>query len=364
MVFSCLWLFPSVPTEIMIQVIGLNGRSPVAKPLAGQPVLFKSPPNALQQSFMKTFQFPVSIFLLAALTASARCETTELLQSSNPIRFSSSWTGSPNSVTNRAEISNDTNNFKTLMIVGNKSAGLGRRVSIWDRLEVNGILTTTGNIGIATSNPQAKLDVGANVSNGGLGTVFGRLPEGNTTGAGTYLGVRGYGTQVHEFNGKSFALEHRFYGHVNSSIDFYRGGGMTGGFMSFTTGNGNERMRIDGAGKVGIGTLAPQNKLDVNGTIRAKEVIVETGWADYVFQPEYQLMPLSGVEQHIMEYGHLPGMPSAAEVSQSGVSLGDAQRLLLEKIEELTLHMIKQEKRLAAIESENAELKAALRAAR
>ncbi|MBI1957301.1 MAG: hypothetical protein HYS44_02490 [Candidatus Niyogibacteria bacterium] len=57
---------------------------------------------------------------------------------SNPIRFSSAWTASPDSVTNRAEISNDTETFKTLMIVGNKSGGAERRVSIWDRLEVNG----------------------------------------------------------------------------------------------------------------------------------------------------------------------------------------------------------------------------------
>ncbi|MGH3901412.1 MAG: tail fiber domain-containing protein [Pseudonocardiaceae bacterium] len=56
----------------------------------------------------------------------------------NPIRVSSAWTGFPDAVTNQAEISNDTGSFQTLMIVGNQSAGLGRRVSVWDRLEVNG----------------------------------------------------------------------------------------------------------------------------------------------------------------------------------------------------------------------------------
>jgi hypothetical protein len=63
---------------------------------------------------------------------------------SNPLRFSSGWTGYPDGATNQAEISNDTGTFKTLMIVGNKSAGVGRRVSIWDRLDVNGTLVTTG----------------------------------------------------------------------------------------------------------------------------------------------------------------------------------------------------------------------------
>lgn len=67
--------------------------------------------------------------------------------SNNPLRFSSGWTGFPDAATNRAEISNDVTTQKTLMIVGNKSAGLGRRVSVWDRLEVNGDLLVTGRIG-------------------------------------------------------------------------------------------------------------------------------------------------------------------------------------------------------------------------
>jgi hypothetical protein len=68
----------------------------------------------------------------------------EFLSTSNPIRVSSGWTAFPDPVTNKAEISNDTGTYKTLMIVGNRSAGLGRRVSVWDRLEVNGTLLVTG----------------------------------------------------------------------------------------------------------------------------------------------------------------------------------------------------------------------------
>ena len=63
---------------------------------------------------------------------------TRLGSDANPIRFTSGWSGFPDSATNQAEISNDTGTYKTLMIVGNKSAGGGRKVSIWDRLEVNG----------------------------------------------------------------------------------------------------------------------------------------------------------------------------------------------------------------------------------
>jgi hypothetical protein len=66
-----------------------------------------------------------------------------ILTGSNPIRFSNVWSGFPDAVTNHAEISNDTGAYKTLMIVGNRSAGLKRRVSVWDRLEVNGLLLGT-----------------------------------------------------------------------------------------------------------------------------------------------------------------------------------------------------------------------------
>lgn len=67
-----------------------------------------------------------------------------LLTDANPLRFTSAWSGFPDSTTNQAEISNDTGDYKTLMIVGNRSAGLGRRVSVWDRLEVNGFLEVRG----------------------------------------------------------------------------------------------------------------------------------------------------------------------------------------------------------------------------
>ena len=94
------------------------------------------------------------------------------------------------------------------------------------------------------------------------------------------------------------------------------------------------------AGSVGIGTLSPQYSLSVNGTIQAKEVLVNTNWSDYVFDPQYRLAPLHEVGRYIKANGHLPEIPSAAEVAANGVSLGEMQSKLLAKIEELTLHMI------------------------
>lgn len=97
-------------------------------------------------------------------------------------------------------------------------------------------------------------------------------------------------------------------------------------------------------GYVGIGTTQPQNELDVNGTIRAKVVKVETGWADFVFATDYELPKLADVEAHIKEYKHLPNIPSEAQVKEEGVNIGEMQAKLLQKIEELTLYVIEQDK--------------------
>ena len=113
-------------------------------------------------------------------------------------------------------------------------------------------------------------------------------------------------------------------------------------------------------GNVGIGTTNPTHKLSVSGTIRAKEIIVDTGWADHVFEADYQIPSLEAVEQHIKRNKHLPGIPTAQEIAAKGVSLGEMQSLLLAKIEELTLHQIELNKRLRALEQENAALKAAV----
>ncbi len=121
-------------------------------------------------------------------------------------------------------------------------------------------------------------------------------------------------------------------------------------------------MVITNNGNVGIGTTNPTNKLSVNGTIRAKEIIVNTGWADFVFDKAYQLPSLSEVEQHISTEKHLLGIPSAQEVEQNGVSLGDMQAKQLQKIEELTLYMIEMDKKVTALQQENEQLKQELEA--
>ncbi|KZS40794.1 hypothetical protein AWE51_07535 [Aquimarina aggregata] len=126
--------------------------------------------------------------------------------------------------------------------------------------------------------------------------------------------------------------------------------------ISFNSNNGNLKLvtiKGDGSG-VGIGTTNPGAwKLAVNGKIRAKEIKVETGWSDFVFYDDYKLPTLKEVEDHIKIKGHLQDIPSAKEVKEKGIFLGEMDAKLLQKIEELTLYTINQEKRINELEAEN-----------
>ncbi|WP_303316699.1 hypothetical protein Q4Q34_07800 [Flavivirga abyssicola] len=122
-------------------------------------------------------------------------------------------------------------------------------------------------------------------------------------------------------------------------------------------GTQSTRYPIYFSNNVGIGTVNTGGwELAVNGKIRAKEIKVETGWADFVFENTYNLPTLKDVEQHIKEKGHLKDIPSAKEVAENGIFLGEMDSKLLQKIEELTLYTINQEKRIESLESKNETL--------
>jgi N-formylglutamate amidohydrolase len=126
------------------------------------------------------------------------------------------------------------------------------------------------------------------------------------------------------------------------------------------------------SGKVGIGTTDPQTKLHVNGdlrvdgdfyhrgTLKSKEIKVElseTGWKDYVFDKSYNLRTLEKVETFIKENKHLPDIPSENEVKENGINLGEMNAKLLQKIEELTLYTIAQQKEIEELKAEMVKLK-------
>ncbi|HOS17152.1 MAG TPA: tail fiber protein, partial [Bacteroidales bacterium] len=113
-------------------------------------------------------------------------------------------------------------------------------------------------------------------------------------------------------------------------------------------------------GNVGIGTNNPRNTLDVKGTIHAQEVKVDlSNWSDFVFEKDYKLPTLNEVNTYIENNGHLPDVPSAQEVKENGVSIAKIQAILLQKIEELTLYAIQQQKNILDLESQIQELKPA-----
>ncbi|HEY4150834.1 MAG TPA: Ig-like domain-containing protein [Chitinophagaceae bacterium] len=121
--------------------------------------------------------------------------------------------------------------------------------------------------------------------------------------------------------------------------------------LIFRTGN-TERARIDSTGTLLINTTSLQGadsttRLAVKGSILAKNLrITQLNWADYVFGDDYKLMPLRKVGKYIDENKHLPGIPTTATITHEGLDVGKGQTMLLQKIEELTLYLLEQDKKL------------------
>ena len=149
-------------------------------------------------------------------------------------------------------------------------------------------------------------------------------------------------------------------------FDAFMGGPVNGNTVSLGTPgnmpialytNSVNRMYISGNGNIGIGTDNPTYKLSVNGNVRSKEVVVESGWADYVFDNKYELRSLDEVEQFIEVNNRLPGIPSAREIQQNGLNVGALQTKMMEKIEELTLYIIQLKKEIDALKNNTANEK-------
>lgn len=178
--------------------------------------------------------------------------------------------------------------------------------------------TLTGNVGIGTNTPFEKLSI--KTTNNSLGFSH----EGE--------------------NGLKMAS---FVGGISAGI------GTVSNHIFRINVNNTPAINILPNGNVGIGTSNPTYKLSVLGNVRCTEAVVETGWADYVFDEKYKLKPLEDVERFIQKNKHLPNIPSAVEIEKNGLHLGNIQRRMMEKIEELTLYVIELKKEIETLKKNN-----------
>lgn len=200
---------------------------------------------------------------------------------------------------------------------------------------------TAAKVGIGTTSPGSLLHI-----------------LGSNSSASTYPIIRiGYNGKAEDYTGETGSIVFSKHFDLNATAKIYAFSewGKTSYHESdlrFATGTSSglvDRMVINQFGNVLIGKLYQQYngyKLDVNGAVRANEMVVNTTGADFVFDKGYQLMPLKELEKFIAQHGHLPEIQPAAKIQQEGVALGVLNTKLLQKIEEMTLHQIRLEKAL------------------
>ncbi len=195
------------------------------------------------------------------------------------------------------------------------------------RMTVDG---NTGNVGIGSTNPSEKLEI-----EGGTNDTYVKL---HVSGGGYKTGLKMIGGSVDIWD--------LYYNDINNTLNIGE--------------DGIDYLTIKSGGNMGIGTTSPDAKLAVKGNIHTQEVKVNLLGAvmpDYVFTASYNLKTLQEVENYIKTNGHLPNIPSAKDAETNGLLLKDMNLKLLEKIEELTLYTIEQEKRIETLEKENTSLK-------
>jgi len=191
--------------------------------------------------------------------------------------------------------------------------GYGIRMGVFGVTDLLNLSQTTGNVGVGLTAPQEKLHVEGS----------GRFGIGNN-----YMRI-GYNT-------------------VNAILDNFGQGVMLINYYSgkdVHIGTGVTKSNLEVGGNIGVGaTPDPNYRLSVCGNIRAKKIVVETNWCDYVFDKNYKLMSLAEIEEYILQNKHLPGFPRESDIESNGADIGLLLSKQMEKIEEMTLYILQLKK--------------------
>jgi len=223
--------------------------------------------------------------------------------------------------------------------------------------------SNTGNVGIGTSTPGAPLQISSVMIPGSVKELLRLEQRGN---GGNELGGEGAAISFYTPMSPSPDL-------LGAQIYSFRDNGINASpttslhFLTNNAGTLSDRLVISGTGNIGIGTTDNSNwnlaastyKLAVGGSVIATGITVKaTGsWPDFVFRKDYQLPPLSSVKLFIERNHHLPQIPSEPEIADAGIDLGKMNRLLLQKMEEMTLYMIQANEKIESLEKQVKYLK-------
>lgn len=213
------------------------------------------------------------------------------------------------------------------------------------RIDVN------GNVGVGTTTPKASVEI-SKYSPNAQGPVLELTNTGANPGATSEIYFSTYNRPVYQDPAAKIKVSDN--GQYGGSFYFDTKGPVSvNNQVQYSLIN---RMYIDAAsGYVGIGTTSPDANLAVNGNIHARSVNIDLNVPtnlvpDYVFKKDYHLQSLSDLKRYVDVHSHLPEVPSAKEIEKNGINVLDMNLKLLKKVEELTLYIVEQDKRIKRLE--------------